>query len=111
VSVASRLLVWLDSTPISLASSSDLTSNVVMTCSSAVRSRLEGWREPALRAASLLAWDKDWYAGAVAGVVTLAFLLVWWWDPTLLTFLAVSGLFLTLTDYLGPKIMAQVDIL
>jgi len=80
----------------------------IVPMSSAVRSRLESWREPALGLAALLAWEKDWYAGAVAGAVTSAFLLVWWWDPTLLTFLAAMGLLLTLADYLGPKIAAQV---
>ncbi len=45
----------------------------------------------------------------MAGLVTFKFLLIWWWDPTLLSLLAVTGIALTLVDFIGPKIMAQVS--
>jgi len=41
-------------------------------------------------------------------VVSFFYLFVWYWDPTLITFLAFSGLFLSLADYIGPKIIHQV---
>ncbi len=75
---------------------------------SRVKGCLEGWREPVLHASSVLFWDKDWYPGVIAGALTAKFLFVWWWDPTLLSLLATTGFFLTLADYLGPKILAQV---
>ena len=41
--------------------------------------------------------------------MTAGFLWVWYWDPTLLTFIALMGLVLTLVDYVGPKIINQVS--
>lgn len=75
---------------------------------STVKSCLESWREVVLHVDSLLGWDKDWYPAVTAGLLTFKFLFVWYWDPTLLTFLAMTGIMLTLVDYLGPKIMNQV---
>lgn len=73
-----------------------------------VKSCLEGWREPVLHVASLLFWEKEWYPGVIAGLLTAKFLFVWYWDPTLLSLFAMTGLFITLADFIGPKIIAQV---
>ena len=54
-------------------------------------------------------WECDWYPAVSGGVVTAGFLWVWYWDPTLLTFIALMGLVLTLVDYVGPKIINQVS--
>merc|ERR1712029_975151 len=54
-----------------------------------VKSGLESWKEVVIRLDSVLGW-------------------VWYWDPTLLTFIAFLGLMITLLDYLGPKITSQV---
>ena len=59
---------------------------------------------------SILTWDQEWYSGVVFGIVTAFYLAVWYWDPTLVTFVAFSGLFLTLADYVGPKIINQVCV-
>jgi hypothetical protein len=40
--------------------------------------------------------------------VTLFFLILWYIDPTFLTFVAFNGFLLTLGDYLGPRIIPQV---
>ena len=40
--------------------------------------------------------------------VSLIYLVVWYWDPTMLTLFAFTGLFISLADYLGPKIVAKV---
>ena len=69
---------------------------------------LSDWREVVLHANSVLTWDQEWYAGVIAALVTTFYLAVWYWDPTLVTFIAFSGLFLTLADYVGPKIINQV---
>ena len=71
-------------------------------------SALSDWREVVLHANSVLTWDQEWYSGVVFGIVTAFYLAVWYWDPTLVTFVAFSGLFLTLADYVGPKIINQV---
>lgn len=73
-----------------------------------VKNNLEEWREVVIKADALLGWEVDWYPAVTGGVLTAAFLFIWYWDPTLLTFFAFMGLVVTLTDYAGPKIVNQV---
>ncbi|TRY62830.1 hypothetical protein TCAL_16552 [Tigriopus californicus] len=75
---------------------------------SQVKSGLSNWKEAVILVDSFLGWEKDFYPGILAGVLTLKFLIIWYWDPTLLTFLAVTGIWLSILDYLGPKVLAQV---
>jgi len=74
-----------------------------------LKNSLYDWKEVVLQTNSLLNWDQEWYPGVIAGVVSFFYLFVWYWDPTLITFLAFSGLFLSLADYIGPKIIHQVS--
>ena len=78
---------------------------------STVKSCLEGWREPVIHLDALLGWEKDFYPAITAGVLTLKFIFYWYWDPTLITFIAFLGLCLTLCDFIGPKILGQVSII
>jgi len=73
-----------------------------------VKTSLEDWREVVIKADALLGWEVDWYPAITGGALTAAFFFIWYWDPTLLTFFAFMGLLVTLTDYLGPKIITQV---
>lgn len=73
-----------------------------------IKSNLEDWREVVIKTDALLGWEVDWYPAVTGGVLTAAFLFIWYWDPTLLTFFAFMGLVVTLTDYLGPRIISQV---
>lgn len=73
-----------------------------------VKNNLEEWREVVIKADALLGWEVDWYPAVTGGVLTAAFLFIWYWDPTLLTFFAFMGLLVTLTDYAGPKIVNQI---
>ena len=75
---------------------------------SRLKNSLSDWKEVVLQVNSVLSWDQDWYPGVIAGIVTLFYTLVWYWDPTLITFIAFSGLFLSMADYIGPKIINQV---
>jgi len=70
-----------------------------------VRDSLERWREAVLIADSVLGWEQEWHPAATAGTLTAAFLAVWYMDPSLVTLVSLVGLFLTLTDYFGPKII------
>ena len=72
---------------------------------SRLKDTLFDWKEAVLQVNSVLSWDQDWYPGVTIGSVTLFYLSVWYWDPTLITFLAFSGLFLSMADYVGPKIL------
>ena len=73
-----------------------------------VKSSLEDWREVVIKTDAVLGWEVDWYPAVTGGVLTAAFLFIWYWDPTLLTFFAFMGLMVTLTDYAGPRIINQV---
>ena len=81
------------------------------TKASRLKNALTDWREVVLHTNSLLTWDQEWYPGVIAAIVTVFYMAVWYWDPTLVTFIAFSGLFVTMADFLGPKIINQVRIL
>ena len=62
-----------------------------MTDVSKVKGCLSQWRELVILADGLLGWEKDFYPALIAAAVTLKFVFVWWWDPTLLTFISITG--------------------
>ena len=76
---------------------------------SRLKNALYDWKEVVLPVNSVLTWEQEWFPGVTAGVVTLFYLIIWYWDPTLITFLAFSGLFFSMADYIGPKIISQVS--
>lgn len=78
------------------------------TKASRLKHTLSDWREVVLQANSLLTWDQEWYPGVIAALVTAFYTAIWYWDPTLVTFIAFLGLFATMLDYLGPKVINQV---
>ena len=84
-------------------------TELTQTRMSRVKHGLESWREVVLRADSVLGWEQDWYPAVTAGIVAAFYLLIWAWDPTFITFVAFSGLFLAVADYVGPKIINQVS--
>jgi len=68
----------------------------------------ENWGEVVIKADDLLGWKEGHYPFIIVAVITAAYSFIWYWDPTLLTFLAFLGLIVNLTDYLGPIIIKQV---
>ena len=78
------------------------------TRASRLKNALFDWKEVVLQVNSVLGWDQDWYPGVTTGAVTLLYLSVWYWEPTLITFLAFSGLLLSMADWVGPKIIELV---
>lgn len=73
-----------------------------------LKSNLGEWKEVVIRADGFLGWEQDWYPAVTGGILTASFLFIWYWDPTLLTFIAFMGLMVTLADFLGPKIINKV---
>lgn len=73
-----------------------------------VRDSMEGWREAVLAVDAFLGWKQEWHPAAIAGTITAVFLTIWYTDPSLLTLLATIGLFLTLADFIGPKILDRI---
>jgi len=75
---------------------------------SGLKHALSEWREVVLPASSVINMDLEWYPGVIIGLVSTFFLSVWYWDPTLISFVSFCGLLFTVMDYLGPKIINQV---
>jgi len=73
-----------------------------------VKRTVEDWRELVLLGDSVLGWDKEWFPAVTAGSLTVMFLTVWYSEPSLLPLLSLLGLFLTLADYLGPRVLDKV---
>ncbi|KAL4240075.1 ADP-ribosylation factor-like protein 6-interacting protein 1 [Mactra antiquata] len=69
---------------------------------SAIKNDLEGWREVLLPLNNLLNWDKPIYPGIIVGLTTFLFLLIWYFEPSVLTTFSLIGLTLSLTDFLVP---------
>merc|ERR1712126_40531 len=70
------------------------------------RSTFIGVREIIARVDSFI--DADQYAYVGVGVVTLLFGIVWYWDPGFLNFISLIGLFITIGDYFGPKLLPYI---
>ncbi|KAG8192588.1 hypothetical protein JTE90_015221 [Oedothorax gibbosus] len=70
--------------------------------------RLENWREVLIHLDALMTWDKPFYPGIIAGVVTFVFLMLWYCDPTVLTALSVFGIIACILDYAVPILSASV---
>jgi len=69
---------------------------------------VDDWREVVILGDSVLGWDVDWYPAVTSGSVTLIYLLVWYMDLSLLTLISLLGLFITLADYLGPRVLDKI---
>ena len=70
-----------------------------------VKENLMGVREVIVRAESIV--DTEHYAYWGGSILTLAFGLVWYWDPSFLTFIAFIGFMATIVDYVGPKLLSN----
>lgn len=75
---------------------------------SGVKRRIEGLREIVLLLDSVLSWEKEWFPAVTSGTLSLLFLFVWNQDPSLLTFLSVLGLIITILDYALPRLQAKL---
>lgn len=73
-----------------------------------IRGILESWREVVIRVDRVMGWEQDWYPGAVGAAVTAFFVFVWYWDPTLITFVAFLGIAATLADFAVPRLADKV---
>lgn len=67
-----------------------------------MKNDLNHWKEIILFTKSVLLWDKQWYPEAIIGVPTIIFMLLWLSSPSVLTTVALIGLFVTLADYFVP---------
>jgi len=73
-----------------------------------VKRSLESWREVVLVTDNVLAWKQDWHPAVTAGTLTTVFTMLWYYDPSCLTMFCLLGMFASLADFLGPKILPLV---
>lgn len=69
--------------------------------------RLENWREVLTHLNSLITWEKPYYPGIISGVVTITFLILWYFDPSVLTTLSIFGIIACILDYVVPILSAS----
>lgn len=69
---------------------------------------LELWREAVLLADTVLKWDKPAYAGIVGAAVTIAYIIVWYLDLSVLTLLSLLGIGVVVLDYAYPIVARMV---
>lgn len=65
---------------------------------------LEGWREVLLPLNSLLMWERAYDPGILVGTTTLIFLMLWYFEPSVLTTLSILGIIVCVVDYLVPTL-------
>ncbi|KAG5886310.1 hypothetical protein JTB14_003463 [Gonioctena quinquepunctata] len=73
-----------------------------------LRLSMETYRELMLHGNSLLLWEKQWHPSAIIGGCTVFFMLLWLCEPTILTVLSLTGLLITLADYVLPLITSSI---
>jgi hypothetical protein len=69
--------------------------------------RLENWREVLTHLNALITWEKPYYPGIITGIVTLIFILLWYFDPSVLTTLSIFGIIACVLDYVVPILSAS----
>lgn len=65
---------------------------------------LEVYRELLLIFNSILKWEQSFFPGIIGGVLTFAFLIIWYLDFSTLTLIALTLIFVTVLDYGYPLI-------
>lgn len=67
-----------------------------------VMKNLEGWRAALIRINTIVQWEKPYHPVLLLAPTTLTFLLIWCFEPSLLTAVALLGMTLSLVDFLVP---------
>ncbi|KAL9872372.1 ADP-ribosylation factor-like protein 6-interacting protein 1 [Glossina fuscipes] len=65
---------------------------------------LEPWRNLIVLVDSVLNWERNYYPAALFGGITSFYLLLWVLQLSVVTMLAITGLFGVLFDYLYPSV-------
>ncbi|GFR19371.1 ADP-ribosylation factor-like protein 6-interacting protein 1 [Trichonephila clavata] len=69
--------------------------------------RLENWREVLTHCHALLTWKKPYYPGIIAAIVTFVFLMLWYFDTSVLTTASIFGIIACILDYVVPILSAS----
>ena len=73
-----------------------------------LKTNLKGWREIFVVVSKLLKWEKPYYCGIVIGIVSLFFLLIWYFDPSVITGLSMMMLTFCICDFLIPFVAPMI---
>lgn len=77
-------------------------------CFNKLKHDLEAWREIVLVADTVFKWDKPAFAGIVAAIVTIGYILVWWMDLSVLTLVSLIGIAIVVLDYGYPIVSRMI---
>lgn len=69
---------------------------------------LEGYRELMLPLNKVLEWEQNYYPAIVVGVLTFIFLQVWYWEPSLLTAVCLTGILVSVVDFAVPTLNSYI---
>ncbi|XP_051571051.1 ADP-ribosylation factor-like protein 6-interacting protein 1 [Myxocyprinus asiaticus] len=84
------------------------SANLLAQETSQLEEHLQGWGEIILAGDHVLRWERPWYPGALVGVTTVLFTLIYYLDPSVLTSLSCTVMILCLADYLVPTLAPRV---
>ncbi|XP_059414091.1 ADP-ribosylation factor-like protein 6-interacting protein 1 [Carassius carassius] len=84
------------------------SANLLAQETSQLEEQLQGWGEVILAGDKVLRWEKPWYPAVLVGATTMVFMLIYYLDPSVLTGLSCTVMFLCLADYLVPTLAPRV---
>ena len=73
-----------------------------------MRELLDDWKQLLVHAKRVVDWEEAFHPGVIFGVVSALFLIIWYVEPTFLSFLSLVALFITVADYLLPLILPRL---
>ncbi|XP_063077620.1 ADP-ribosylation factor-like protein 6-interacting protein 1 [Engraulis encrasicolus] len=91
-----------------MADGDNKSANLMAQETAQLEEQLQGWGEVILAGDQVLRWEKAWFPGALMGVTTLLFTLVYYLDPSVLTGLSCTVMIMCLADYLVPTLAPRV---
>lgn len=73
-----------------------------------MRELLDDWKEILVQVKRVVDWEEPFHPAVLFGVVSLLFIVIWYIEPTFLSFLSLFFLILTLADYLLPYVVPRL---
>lgn len=73
-----------------------------------MRDHLDDWKEILVQVKRVVDWEEPFHPAVLFGVVSLLFLVLWYFEPTFLSFLCLFFLLLTVADFLLPYVVPKL---
>ncbi|XP_013784834.2 ADP-ribosylation factor-like protein 6-interacting protein 1 isoform X2 [Limulus polyphemus] len=67
-----------------------------------LKNKLNGWKQVLQPLYSALIWEQSYYPAILTGIVTLIFILLWYFEPSVLTTFSLLGIVVCVADYAVP---------